>query len=95
LVAICSGPSTPPASVLFSITIGWPRCFSVAAASARSPMSVVPPAANGTISVTGRVGKSCAWPNQTETSSATALAIACRTNDRFIQGFLQFLRPQP
>jgi hypothetical protein len=44
----------------FSMTIDCPRCFSVAAASARMPTSVVPPAGHGTMRVTGRTGKFCA-----------------------------------
>ena len=51
------GPSVPAAPGRFSITIVWPRCFSVAVASARIAMSVEPPGGHGTISVTGRVGK--------------------------------------
>ncbi len=52
-----AGPIVPDAPGLFSITIFCPRCFSVASASARMPMSVPPPAGHGTIKVTGRVGK--------------------------------------
>src|SRR5262245_30850177 len=54
----------------------WPRCFSVAAASARRPTSVVPPAANGTIIVTGRLGKSCACAAPVEMRHATATTMA-------------------
>ncbi len=53
-------PTVPPPPALFSTMIGWPRCFEAASANARSVMSVEPPAAHGTISVIGRVGKSCA-----------------------------------
>src|SRR3954469_11981571 len=55
-----AGPSVPAAPGRFSITIDWPRCFSVAVASARIAMSVEPPGGHGTISVTGRVGNCCA-----------------------------------
>src|ERR1044071_2552133 len=54
------GPSVPAAPARFSITIDWPRCFSVAVASARSAISVEPPGGHGTIKVTGRVGNCCA-----------------------------------
>src|SRR4051812_22349120 len=71
-----AGPMVPPAPGLFSITIGWPRCFSVALASARIPMSVKPPAGHGTISVTGRVGNCCACATPANNAKAEASKIA-------------------
>jgi len=61
--------------VVFSITIFCPRCFSVAAASARMPMSVPPPGGHGTISVTGRVGNccACAIPASATIAAATSM----------------------
>src|SRR3954468_13849003 len=71
-----AGPMVPPAPGLFSITIGCPRCFSVALASARMPMSVEPPAGQGTISVTGRVGNCCACAEPANSAKAEASTIA-------------------
>src|ERR1044071_5684473 len=67
------GPSVPAAPARFSITIDWPRCFSVAVASARSAMSVEPPGGHGTISVTGRVGNCCALALAANAMSAAAV----------------------
>jgi hypothetical protein len=71
-----AGPIVPAAPGLFSITIFWPRCFSVASASARMPMSVPPPAGHGTIKVTGRVGNccACAIPANATTTAASSMA---------------------
>jgi hypothetical protein len=41
---------------LFSITTEWPSVFVIAWPSERATTSVGPPAANGTMSVIGRVG---------------------------------------
>jgi hypothetical protein len=56
------------------MTIGCPRCFSVALASARRPTSVEPPAGQGTMRVTGRVGKFCAGARGTQAVKATMAA---------------------
>src|SRR5262245_18390488 len=73
------------------MTMVWPRCLSVADASARIATSVVPPAGHGTTNVTGRVGKFCAWmapPNSAATSAAAkALIIALPPDGQF------FVRP--
>src|SRR5262249_49351253 len=52
------------------MTIGCPRCFSVALASARRPTSVEPPGGQGTMRVTGRVGKFCAGAGGTQAIKA-------------------------
>src|SRR5262245_3245135 len=57
------------------MTMVWPRCLSVADASARIATSVVPPAGHGTTKVTGREGKFCACaapPNDAAKSTAAA-----------------------
>src|ERR1044072_9198258 len=66
------GPSVPAAPGRFSITIDWPRCFSVAVASARIAMSVEPPGGHGTINVTGRVGNCCACAAVANATTAAA-----------------------
>ena len=71
-----AGPSVPAAPGRFSITIGWPRCFSVAGASARIAMSVEPPGGQGTISVTGRVGNCCACAVVASAMNAAAAKIS-------------------
>src|SRR5262249_34719302 len=50
----------PPAPSLFSTTTDWPSVLLIDAAIERPTTSVGPPAANGTTSVTGRVGYPCA-----------------------------------
>src|SRR5262249_39704077 len=62
----------PAAPARFSITIDWPRCFSVAVASARIETSVEPPAGHGTMNVTGRVGNCCACAMVERTAMAAA-----------------------
>jgi hypothetical protein len=46
----------PPAPVTFSAITGWPSDVFMRSATRRATMSVMPPAANGTIMVTGRDG---------------------------------------
>ena len=46
----------PPAPATFSITIGCPSGFAISSATTRAITSEVPPAANGTIMVMGRLG---------------------------------------
>src|SRR5260370_7281560 len=50
----------PPAPVTFSITTGCPSDCPMRSPTTRAITSVAPPAANGTIMVTGRDGKDCA-----------------------------------
>src|SRR3954452_14809140 len=78
-----AGPMVPAAPGRFSITIDWPRCFSVAAASARMPMSVDPPAGHGTIKVTGRVGNCCACAAPASASRMAAINPAILTSPSF------------
>src|SRR5688572_17833727 len=72
-----AGPSMPPAPGLFSITIGWPRCFDASSASLRRWVSVEPPAGQGTMRVIARVGKSWAAAGPA-TSPAASRAAAAR-----------------
>jgi hypothetical protein len=46
----------PPAPPTFSTTTCWPSARVIDSASTRATVSLGPPAANGTIIVTGRVG---------------------------------------
>ena len=55
-----AGPTVPPPPALLSTAIGWPMIFDALSAIARIAMSVDPPAGQGTISVIGLVGYSCA-----------------------------------
>src|SRR5258706_11328865 len=50
----------PPAPPRFSTTTDWPHFAVSRAAIVRAVMSVPPPGANGTMSVTGFVGQACA-----------------------------------
>src|ERR1700674_264247 len=50
----------PPAPARFSTTNGWPNSCESACAKGRATISVVPPGAKGTISVTGLLGHTCA-----------------------------------
>src|SRR5262249_42221070 len=90
-------PVVPPAPALFSITNCWPSRRDIRSANMRANTSVLPPAANGTTTVTGFDGQtSCAQAAiqavvqavaqldaTAPTSSATAM--------RFILRFLQWL----
>src|SRR5215467_15049698 len=78
------GPSVPAAPARFSITIERPSGFSVAVASARITMSVVPPAGQGTINVTGREGKFCACATLLAAINASATARSEVRMDRLI-----------
>jgi hypothetical protein len=49
-------PTVPPAPATFSITNDWPRWRDKMSAAMRPITSAGPPAANGTITVTVRVG---------------------------------------
>src|SRR5262245_30664499 len=78
-------PVVPPAPALFSIRNCWPSRCDIRSANMRASTSVLPPAANGTTTVTGFVGQpSCAQAlcahaavaqldATTPTSSATAM----------------------
>src|SRR2546423_850712 len=71
----------PPAPVMFSITICWPRISLNRAARMRASVSTGPPAAYGTTMVTARVGQSCALAMRGASRStipATALQIILR-----------------
>jgi hypothetical protein len=51
-----AAPSVPPAPPTFSMMICWPRLCDMVSPRMRAIASVVPPAANGTIRVIGRLG---------------------------------------
>src|SRR5258708_35951224 len=70
----------PPAPSLFSITTVWPSVFVIATPSVRATTSVGPPAANGTMSVTGRDGY---WPH-----AATAAAASASAQSAFIASLM-------
>src|SRR5436190_5002285 len=65
----------PPAPPRFSITICWPTCSPKRAAMMRVIVSGRPPAAYGTITLTGLLGNSCAHaePANSVTSVARIL----------------------
>src|SRR5579862_7767592 len=54
--AVSVAPITPPAPARFSTTIGCPKAAWTFALVTRATMSVVPPGAKGTTSLTGRLG---------------------------------------
>ncbi len=54
-------PTVPPAPARFSISTRLPSWASSWAASGRAKASVPPPAANGTMKVTGFSGQDWAW----------------------------------
>src|SRR5262245_29623286 len=66
----------PPAPAMFSITICWPRLSPTRGAISRAPTSTGPPAANGTTSVMGRAGQSCAEAAGIAPASAQATSSA-------------------
>src|SRR5882672_9003348 len=71
----------PPAPSLFSTTMVWPSDLLIEIATVRATTSVGPPAAKGTISVIGLVGKACAHaaPESPTATDATA------ANSRFLR----------
>src|SRR5262245_26485034 len=62
----------PPAPPMFSTITCWPRSSLRRAAMMRPTVSIGPPAAYGTTSVTGRVGHSCASAALTSDAPARA-----------------------
>src|ERR1700712_5351870 len=72
----------PPAPGLFSTTNCWPNSSEILAATTRARMSVVPPAANGTISLTGRVAHPSARARRGHSDSAPSAAPAIRSERR-------------
>src|SRR5687767_7957522 len=65
-------PRLPPAPLLFSMTNCWPRRADSRSEKMRAAASTLPPAANGTITVTGRVGHCWAAPGATDATIAAA-----------------------
>src|SRR3954468_24964435 len=68
----------PAAAPTFSTTMVWPRTSPIASACRRALASTPPPAANGTISVIGRVGQSCADTVELKVPSIAAAASTIR-----------------
>src|ERR1043165_8691219 len=68
----------PAAAPTFSITMVWPSASPIAAACRRALASTPPPAANGTISVIGRVGQSCAAAGAVKPASIAAATSTIR-----------------
>src|SRR5258705_2714832 len=73
----------PRAPALFSTMNCWPNSSEILAATTRARMSVVPPAAKGTTSLTGRVGHCSARAGRGESDSAPSAAAPVRTERRF------------
>src|SRR5262249_689924 len=92
-------PVVPPAPALFSITNCWPSRRDIRSANMRANTSVLPPAANGTTTVTGLEGQtSSAQPLCTQpacTHAVRQLAPMAPTTSptpiRFISGCLLWL----
>src|SRR5258708_31963055 len=77
----------PPAPPIFSIMMDWPRIFDIWLVTMRATTSLAPPAGNGTITVIGRDGYSCACAGTMPASKA---------NTRTIEGqTLDFMTPCP
>src|SRR5262245_49077525 len=67
-------PVVPPAPALFSITNCWPSRRDIRSANMRANTSVLPPAANGTTTVTGFDGQTaCAQARCAQTLGAQIL----------------------
>src|SRR5262245_25582361 len=62
----------PPAPPTFSITTCWPSVSLMRCATTRPIVSCGPPAANGMIMVTGRVGYSCALADPANATKLTS-----------------------
>jgi hypothetical protein len=69
----------PAAAPTFSTTMVWPRISPIASACSRALASTPPPAANGTISVIGRVGQSCAGAVAGKAARAATAATVIRS----------------
>src|SRR5882757_5002476 len=76
----------PPAPPMFSTITGWPSVVFIRSATRRDTMSVMPPAGNGTIKVTGLLGNVSARAVRVPLS-ATAHA---NRNDTHRIGFLPY-----
>src|SRR5262249_40631432 len=82
-LATRSEPTVPPAPLGFSTTTCWPRTSLNPCARMRPATSLGPPAANGTTSVSGRLGQFCAGavpvaassPSSTPKAGTAALII--------------------
>src|SRR5258708_2202091 len=81
--AILFPAMVPPAPVTFSTTTVWPNARPMRSAMMRAMVSVGPPAANGTVTVTGREGY--AWAAATiESADNAAAARTCTRSGVFM-----------
>src|ERR1700759_4375947 len=84
-----AGPTVPAPPALLAMTMGWPMNFEALSAIARIEISVDPPAGQGTISVIGLVGYSCASAGLAKIAAA-AIAMIKR-----LPCNIEFLRMRP
>ena len=75
LPLLSRAPTVPEAPDTWAITTGWPRCFCKSGARGRNMLSVSPPAAHGTIILTGRSGYSAAAAQATTRPANASTAV--------------------
>src|SRR6478735_4768762 len=80
-------PMVPPAPPTFSTITGWPSDAFMCSATMRATMSVMPPAGNGTMSVTGFDGNDCAC-----TAKALPSIAPSATRKHSSRDFMRFSR---
>ena len=73
-LATKSVPTTVPAPGLYSTSTVWPQAVCRCCCSERARMSIAPPGALGTISVTGLLGKVCALAGSVDKPTAAPKA---------------------
>ena len=71
-------PTMPPAPGMLSTMTCWPSSSVIRGERMRATTSIGPPAANGTTTVGGRVGQSCAGAAAVETANAASAAPTIR-----------------
>src|SRR5579862_1807805 len=74
--------TAPPAPGLFSMTTGWPHASLSFGAISRATISTPPPGANGTMTCTGRAGKSSACARAATWAPKSAKANAALGQNR-------------
>src|SRR5262245_8654121 len=88
LFAAASTPVSPPAPPRVSTTTCWPSSADSPLASERPNRSAAPPAANGTISLSGRFGNGCAPAADGSSAAAARAEIRARRVDECAMGSL-------
>src|SRR5262245_57853646 len=83
-------PIAPPAPVTSSITTLWPRAACMGSARMRHRVSSGPPAENGTMIVTGLVGKVCARAAAGQ-AIAGMVAICSKARRRIVASVLRHI----